>query len=235
MRNRQRWAEKFPAGSLFAGEPDGKAALMLFFDDGLPCHLDRAIPALKARGLTADFYLCPGADGFQARQAEWEDPAVFEGFGYGNHTWTHRGGSTREEVIVEIERCAEYLRRLRGDVPLSYASPGGLRPEQWPIAAEELDAVLRRLRLIPRPRAPRRCAGLNLKTREEIFEHLEAVVASGGGDILTFHGIEEGWLPIPFAWFEEICDYLVAQRDRLRVIRHMEWWARQNGQPGCCS
>lgn len=209
-----------PAGSLFPGGPEGKAALMLFFDDGLPSHLDRVMPALKSRGLTADFYVCPGSESYRERQAEWEDAVVRAEFGFGNHTWTHRGGRTAEQVAEEIERCTVYLRRLLGDVPLSYASPGGLRPDRWPMPPDRLADTLRRQRLFPRPRAPRRCAGLNLKTRESIFAHLDAVAASGGGDILTFHGVEEGPLAIPMSWFEEICDYLADHRDRIEVITH---------------
>lgn len=237
MTNRK--AEAAEPGSLLQpgklGWPSGyRAALLLFFDDGMPCQLDYVIPALKERQLTGDFYLCPGADWYQKRREEWEDATVYEGIDYANHTWRHCGAPDREGVESEIARCSAYLRALRpaaDDVDtLSYASPGGLKDGQWGIEPEELETVLKRERLVPRPRAFRRCAGGDLNTYQEMVSYVEQVLRSGGGDYLSFHGVEKDWLTIPFSLFEQILDVLVKYRDELWVPTHMQYLRYLNEQ-----
>ena len=221
------------AGSLLQagvrGWPQGRrAALLLFFDDGMPCQLDYVIPALKARGLTGDFYLCPGAPWYQERKDEWEDPSIYAGIDYANHTWRHCGAPDREGVETEIARCSTYLRTLRPPDDdfdmLSYASPGGLKEGAWGIAPDELAAFLRAQHLRPRPRAFGRCPGGDLHALSDMVAHVENVLRSGGGDYLSFHGVEKDWLSIPMAQFEQLLDVLVAHRDELWLPTHMQWF-----------
>jgi len=73
------------AGSFWGPYQGG---VSLTFDDGMPCHLDRAIPALDERDLKGAFYLMPRGNDWQKRLEPWRAVAA-RGHEIGNHTLSH--------------------------------------------------------------------------------------------------------------------------------------------------
>jgi len=65
-----------------------QGGVSLTFDDGMPCHLDVAIPALDERGLKGTFYLMPGGGDWRQRLDPWRRVAA-AGHEIGNHTLSH--------------------------------------------------------------------------------------------------------------------------------------------------
>jgi peptidoglycan-N-acetylglucosamine deacetylase len=71
------------------------SALSLTFDDGLPSHLETAIPELDRRGLRGTFYLNPRGDNDENSLTSWHSqlsawiPAAQAGHEIGNHSLQH--------------------------------------------------------------------------------------------------------------------------------------------------
>src|SRR5690242_5484276 len=100
------WAE--PGTTRIARwQDDRKAVFLLMFDDSWPSHLQMAIPALSARGMTATFYINPGKGEYKvpALKKQWEQEAWRAGMVYANHTMTHKGVTDLENADWEIGEC----------------------------------------------------------------------------------------------------------------------------------
>ncbi len=92
---------------------DGRdAALSMRFDDSHPTHLSAVVPILREHGLRATFMINPGRAEFQKNRAEWETCARSGEHEFANHTMSHRGASTEEEIEREVGEAAEYIWRL---------------------------------------------------------------------------------------------------------------------------
>lgn len=198
---------------------DKVAAFLLMFDDGEPTHLDHAIPELKKRGLIGTFYLNPGATWYQARRKEWETDALAAGMVFANHTMLHHGAKDAAEAEAGIAPCNAYLLGILPDPDkprlLSYCTPGGT---EWKVPKEEMDRLMAKYHLVPRPKSDGRFAGVHLKTAAQLLQVVDqAATKTNGYDGLFFHGVGGDWLSQPTEDFVAVLDRLVAVRERLWV------------------
>jgi peptidoglycan/xylan/chitin deacetylase (PgdA/CDA1 family) len=90
--------------------------ISLTFDDGLDCHLDKAVPILERHGLRGTFYVPVGTEEFERRHADWRI-AARAGHELGNHSIFHPGVSSKpwvtEGIALErysLDRMARELR-----------------------------------------------------------------------------------------------------------------------------
>lgn len=90
--------------------------ISLTFDDGLDCHLDKAVPILERHGLRGTFYVPVGAEEFERRFSDWRN-AARAGHELGNHSIFHPGVSSKswvtEGIALEgysLDRMARELR-----------------------------------------------------------------------------------------------------------------------------
>lgn len=90
--------------------------ISLTFDDGLDCHLDKAVPILERHGLRGTFYVPVGGEEFERRHADWQT-AARAGHELGNHSIFHPGVSSKtwvtEGIALErysLDRMARELR-----------------------------------------------------------------------------------------------------------------------------
>ncbi len=90
--------------------------ISLTFDDGLDCHLDKAIPIMERYGLRGTFYVPVGGEDFERRHADWRTVA-HAGHELGNHSIFHPGVSSKawvtEGIALErysLDRMARELR-----------------------------------------------------------------------------------------------------------------------------
>jgi hypothetical protein len=120
----------------------------LTFDDGLPCHLDEAMPLLEAAGLHGTFYVPVGDEAFTARHRDWRAAAA-RGHELGNHSIFHPGVSTKpcvtpgiaiddyslDRMARELKAANAFLEVLDGKTERSYAFPCSnpwLGRQGWP-------------------------------------------------------------------------------------------------------
>src|SRR3954463_7310943 len=107
---------------------DKKAAFMLFFDDSMPSHVKNVVPELKARGLTATFYVNPGKGEWQLFKEKWEKEIPAAGMEYGNHTFTHKGVKDMADAEQEFGKCNEVILGIHPDRKsprlISFGIPG---------------------------------------------------------------------------------------------------------------
>lgn len=205
--------------------PGGRrAALLLQFDDSVPSHIDHAIPALAARGLTGTFYINPGTGHFASRRAAWEGPVAAAGMELGNHTMTHGGLRDAAHALREIDGCNDAIRAATPHLPwprlVSWGRPG-VNPGAWTIADGDLDQALARNLLVPRPSAPGRSPGVHVHSAADMLAVADAAIAAGGLDRLGFHGVGGDWHACQLPAFLGLLDGLVMRRDRLWVTGHM--------------
>jgi peptidoglycan-N-acetylglucosamine deacetylase len=114
----------------------GSGWISLTFDDALDQHLDVAVPAMDAHGLTGTFYVHLSAPSFFPRQAEWRDIAR-RGHELGNHTvfhpavasktWVRAGNAidhySLDRMRLELEFASEVLQSLDGQAERTFAYP----------------------------------------------------------------------------------------------------------------
>jgi len=200
-----------------------KAAISLTFDDGLLSQLNIAIPLLDKFGFKATFYINPSGD-YKSLLKPWKDVAD-SGHEIGNHTLTHpcscnfdfarSSGKCLEEMTLEEIRddIMEAHRRIKEIIPggsRTFAYPcyetavgRGLSKKSYvPIVAEVFLAA-RGGGALGYPNSPLVCDLHELwswSVHRMSFEGMIglAIRASfeGGWAIYTFHGINEGHLPI---------------------------------------
>ncbi len=108
----------------------------LTFDDALDEHLDHALPALDAAGLSATFYVPLSASGWIDRQAEWRAAAAM-GHELGNHTifhpadarksWVRPGNAidhySLDRMRLELEVANRHLHAVDGRTERTFAYP----------------------------------------------------------------------------------------------------------------
>lgn len=99
--------------------PDGRAAaISLTYDDGLPQHLDCAMPDLEAGDLRGTFYVATRRRGDLAwgpRVAEWK-AAHRRGHEIGNHTQYHPCGGERPWLPPNLRLEAYNLARIEAEL-----------------------------------------------------------------------------------------------------------------------
>jgi hypothetical protein len=227
-----------------------QGAISLTFDDGLRSQLETAIPRLEERGLRGTFYLNPRGDDWQTRLAVWR-PAQQAGHEMGNHTISHPcslnvGPVLQTWTLARIESdVQEAQRRLDvlfpGEEERSFAYPcyesdvgrGPTRQSYIPVIARHFVAA--------------RAKGFSMRGNHPIYADLhylgswgaermaaremvglvEECAAEGWWGIFTFHGVNEGHLPISEHDLCGLLDYLAQHRERIwsatlaRVARYV--------------
>ncbi|GAC1429364.1 MAG: polysaccharide deacetylase family protein [Chloroflexota bacterium] len=226
--------------------PEGRhGAVSLTFDDGLPSHLQTAVPLLGEYGVHATFYLNPrdGDDGqpWHERLLPWREVAA-QGHEIGNHSLTHpcsenfhwqAGTRGLENMTLEdLENdVLEAERRLRATIPeqtaRSFCYPcyqdsvgtGARRQSYVPVIARHFVAARARGETA---NDPERCDLHALwswpaerMSGAELVGLAEQAAAEGRWTVLTFHGVGEGKLPVAEIDLRELAGFLARHRDRI--------------------
>lgn len=243
--------------------PGGReGAVSLTFDDGLSSHLSLAHPILADHDLLGTFYVIPAGEdevAWRAGLAPWR-PVAAAGHEIGNHSLTHTcsrnhagvaGGGVEAMTLGELEaELAEAERRLRAGIPehrggrsfcypcyQSHIGIGPTRQSYVPVVAGQFPAARAKG---DKPNCPRgvdlhyvwswgveRCSGA------ELIGLCEWAAIEGRWAVLTFHGINEGHLPVGEADLRLLCTHLNRHRDRiwtaplLTVAEHLIGWRKE--------
>jgi peptidoglycan/xylan/chitin deacetylase (PgdA/CDA1 family) len=203
---------------------DKAAAFLLMFDDSWPSHWQVAAPELVKRGMTATFYICPGKGEHQKFAKQWDEILWQQGMIYGDHTMTHKGVKDLANAESEIGECARIIRQItwsKEERLVSYGQPG-VGPDDWNLTAEQLDALLKKHRLISRPTFVGHGAVYHLKTAEEMLALADRAIAKNGMEYLVIHGVEritpdwgyQDMWPLKQAVFLAVLNGLQERRDR---------------------
>jgi hypothetical protein len=216
-----------------------EGAVSLTFDDGLRSQLEIAVPRLNEHGLCGTFYLNPRGDDWQTKLAPWR-AAQAAGHEMGNHTMAHRcslnyqltlQNTTLQEIeedVVETQRRLDIL--FPGEKERSFAYPcyescvgrGLTRASFTPIIAKHLVAG-RAQAVSIRANHPLNADLHHLSswaaermTATQMIGLIEAqVVEPGWWGIFTFHGVNDGHLPIAEHDLTLLLDYLARNKKRV--------------------
>ena len=221
-----------------------QGAVSLTFDDGLSSHLTTVLPLLEESHLRATFYLTPPVDGdadsWRTQLAPWR-AAARGGHEIGNHSLTHPCSQnfawmTRPglEVMTLADIAQDVLeaeRRLQVGIPeqrvRSYGYPcyqtevgaGATRQSYVPVIARHFVAGRSRGETA---NDAARCDlhalwswPVERLSGAELVGLAERAAQDGRWTILTFHGIDEGHLPVAAVDLQEVCRYLDRARERL--------------------
>jgi len=144
-----------PGTTRIAGWKDDKAcAFILMFDDSIPSHVKNVVPELAKRGFTGTFYINPGAGLYAVNRRAWEKAIPGAGFELANHTMTHKGGATPDDIAKEIRACNDAIHASTPALP-------------WPRLVQRLTLVT----TLP--------AGWTACSIEQGQRHAEAKVSAG--------------------------------------------------------
>jgi peptidoglycan/xylan/chitin deacetylase (PgdA/CDA1 family) len=200
---------------------DGKKAVFLLaFDDSCQSHVKTVIPELQKRGMIGTFYTTPGGGQYAVQRTAWEkdlpkNPAV----AYGNHTFSHRGVTTAEQLDSELAKANAVIHACYPDRKqpwlISFGRPGGV---PWKVTAEEEDAALARHHLVRRP--PFLTYGIHVK---DVCSLVDAAIAKGDMGHLDFHGVGAEWLVTPVPVFTQLLDKLAACSKEVWVTDHVTY------------
>ncbi len=202
---------------------DGKKAVfLLMFDDSAPTDVKTVIPELKKRGMAGTFYVVPGGGPFKAAQKAWETELPGPGIVYANHTFTHKGTTTPEQLDEELAKCNDGIAKcfpgLKQPRLISFGKPGGV---PWTVPKEQVDAALAKHHLIDRP--PFKGYPINYKTTEAMLALVDTALAKGEMEYNVFHGVGGDWLVTPTEVFTALLDKLEAHKDDLWVTDTISW------------
>ncbi|PTX94983.1 hypothetical protein DB345_11810 [Spartobacteria bacterium LR76] len=198
-----------------------KAVFQLQFDDNAASQMLGAIPELCRRGMVGTIYVNPANEPWKTLEEMWLHPSP--GIEYANHTYSHVGATSFEQLDDELARCSEVIARCYPDRPwprlLSFGQPGGV---PWTVTPEEVERALARHHLINRP--PFKGYPFQFKGGlEEILSLVDAALASGGMEYYVFHGVGGDWHSTPWEWFIALLDKLDAHRDNLWITDPVSW------------
>ncbi|MDA3873365.1 MAG: polysaccharide deacetylase family protein [Kiritimatiellae bacterium] len=204
---------------------DKACAFILMFDDNLNTHVKNVLPELQKRGFTGSFYTNPGSGHYGSNRDVWEKTLPEQGFELGNHTFTHKGGATKADVVEEITTSNEVIRVHTPHNPwprlVSFAKPGGLKQERWPLTKEDYHEVLSEHHLILRPTFSGRGAQIAFKTGEQMLAHVDKAVKNEGLECIIFHGVGGDWISFPLDEFILFLDGLKEREESVWVTQHM--------------
>lgn len=209
---------------------DGKKAVfILSFDDSCQSQLNNVVPELNKRKLTGTFYLVMGGGVHAGRKKDWEaavkSPYIVEA----NHTFTHKGVKSVEELETELSKNNEALYALHPErkAPrlLAWGRPGGV---PWEITEEQELAGLAKNHLLRRP--PFYGPPIHYKSADACVAAIDKALEKGDMGHLDMHGVGGDWLTTPLDWFAAICDKLEANRDTIwsaDALSYMEYKAER--------
>ncbi len=203
--------------------PDGKkACFMMAFDDGAPSQLKNVIPELDKRKIVGTFYLVTGNTLYAANKAKWEAAVKSPYVVPANHTFTHKGVMTVEELDPELEKNNEVLLAYFPDRPrprlMGFGKPGGV---PWNVPKEDLAAALAKHHLVDRP--PFWGPPMHYKSAELLVAAVDKAIEKGEMGHADFHGVGGDWLVTPVEWFTALLDKLEATRDVVWITDTASW------------
>ena len=216
-----------------------RAAVVLTYDDGLPCQLDHAWPLLDSLGLKATFYLNASAPTLPDRLDDWRALAA-AGHELGNHTLYHPCMRTRpgrddydwvrdehnlnnyshDQIKGEIWIANTFLRAIDGRPERTFAytcCDYMAGPDDEPFYDGIRDIFPAARNEGPNPET---LDGADLMllpsvsvggfSAAQMIETVEDARAKGTVATLMFHGIDCGNLRVTEADHRAFLDYLVA-------------------------
>jgi len=112
--------------SLVRGPADGKRIALTFDDGPAPPFTEQILAILRARGITATFFVCVRN---VERHPDVVRRIVAEGHALGNHTYSDPFlcFRTRRSMAREIDRTQEAVRKITGESPTVFRPPYGVR------------------------------------------------------------------------------------------------------------
>ena len=229
----------------FRWNGDTKAAVSLTFDDGMPSHIDTAVPLLQKYGLRGTFYITANGEDDGRKALARFRPAFEAGHEIGNHSmhhWcssagvmapNHRGLEYRTLGEIESE-LREADRRFKAVFPEvsrwtfcypcynTFVGKGLNRRSYVPIVASLFFAARAGGEIGNSVNSPYH-ADLHClnsfkceqRGAAELIGLVEQTANQGGWSILTFHGIGDGHLLVAQSDFEEVLAHLDGARDRI--------------------
>lgn len=225
-----------------------KAAISLTYDDGIPNHLDIAMPMLESFGFRGTFYLITIAEYMRERKDDWRK-AFERGHEIGNHTARHPGWHIKDaaadaprlenmgpdDILREVAEAAEWLDQHIGRDPgRSFAYPyahNGIGPEK---DTAPYNAAVRRHCAgsrwgggsVPNKAGADpftlRSFGFGEKpTAEKVISFCDEKLKMGGWTILTFHGVGGPWIETAAEVHRELLQYLASQPILVAPVREV--------------
>jgi peptidoglycan/xylan/chitin deacetylase (PgdA/CDA1 family) len=216
--------------------PEGKTcAIVLTYDDGLPSHLQTAIPQLDGKGFKGTFYLY-GQTVARENIAEWRKISR-NGHELGNHSLYHpcsgkKDGAfpcssledyTTAAMLREIAVMNQFLYSIDGDTVRSYAYPCGQSGTgdgdyALPLGQSGLirfarggngNPVITDFERLDPFHVPA-LAAMTGEPADRLIDFCRTVAERKGLGILLFHGIGGDYLDISAETHQELLDYLAA-------------------------
>jgi hypothetical protein len=214
------------------GEPElmrfrnGKAgAFTMQFDDSMETQAEIAIPIMDERRLVGTFFINPGHRRYGPHRDTWEVVCPRFGHELANHTMSHAGAASYEEAEREIGECSRHIWRLYPDRSklLPFARGGGTT---WSISEEEMCELMRRYYLFKRPSKYGICDDPESEYYHpgDIIEHAQEAIEGESWVQVHFHGIGGEWISCTKEAFLGLCDFLVANQDKLWVATEGDAW-----------
>jgi peptidoglycan/xylan/chitin deacetylase (PgdA/CDA1 family) len=202
---------------------DGKkGAFMLEFDDNAPSQLKNVIPELQKRGLVGTFYVVPGWDLFTHNRAAWAQAAATPAVVLANHSFTHKGLETVEQLDAELKKCNAVLNEVcpqqKQPRLISFGQPGGVK---WAVTKEQIAAALVKYNLVARP--PFFGPPFALKSAAEVLAVFDGALAQGEMAHLDFHGVGGDWLVTPMDWFIPLLDKMAEHKEEMWITDPISW------------
>ena len=238
--------------------PEGKKmALSLTFDDARLSQADKGIPLFDKYGVTATFYISPGA--MMERLEIWQQ-AARNGHDIGNHSLYHPCSGnfpwardralenyTVEKMRAELDSASSFIKEFLGIQPVSFAYPcgqtfvgrGGETKSYVPIVASLFETG--RGWLGEAPNDPVFCdmarlTGMELdgKSFEEILPLIESAKDNGFWLILAGHETaEEGRQTSYLTTIESILRYAADPSNGIWIdnVSNIAAWVNQRRAP----
>jgi len=172
--------------------------------------------------MTGVFYINPGNPPFKSLRKEWEGHSLGPGIEYGNHTFTHVGAFSVEQLDDELTKCNEEIRACYPDRKwprlISFAQPGGV---PWTLTTAAKAELFAKHHLIERP--PFFGYPFQIKTQEQVLALVDAALETGEMGHHDFHGVGGDWHATPLDIFNALLDKLEANRDKLWITDPISW------------
>ncbi|MGI5869834.1 MAG: polysaccharide deacetylase family protein [Kiritimatiellia bacterium] len=199
---------------------NAKGATLLYYDDGTTSSLKFAVPALNEHGVDGTFFLVPGSLEKDPQKFDaWIDAAKSPNIHVGNHTWSHKGAKSLEEMESEIAKADEVLRKRLSypkDKLMAFAHPGGV---PWDFTQEQQSEVGAKYALLSRLRGPRDIAGpsSNIKNAQDAIAMLDLAEKTGDLTTILFHGVGGDWFNFPPADHETLVREIAKRKEEGRI------------------
>ena len=222
-----------------------QGAISLTFDDGLSSQLKIAVPLLNKYGLRGTFYLVPKGEDWKNKLYPWREIAR-AGHEIGNHSLSHPcscnfsgdpnccglENMSLEDIEADITEAQRRLETLFPEQKYwTYAYPcyqdfvgiGESRRSYVPVVARYFIAA-RGVGEMVCANSPLACDlhylwswPVERLSGASMIGLAERTAAQNRWGIFTFHGINEGHLPVSKVDFEEFLAFLHRSRDRIWV------------------